>query len=180
MSRPPPQISSAQKQSLANLSRAQSHGEAARRNLDAMDHELNRSFAETKEKLDRDADALARHYAWSNRYGHLLARLALLPILALAIGMVVVVIFGLWNGEIKELQKYSKLYVTRTGNPIAYWASVIYHSALASFIAWITALVFRAARIGQKNAPQQVVHSGHATAEGNCETLLLVGERPSL
>jgi len=49
---------------------------------------------------------------------------ALLSILALAIGMVVVVV-GLWNGELKEFQKYSKLYVTRTANPIGYWASVI-------------------------------------------------------
>ena len=87
-----------------------------------------------------------------DRYGHWLARLALFPILALAIGMGVVVILGLWNGEIKELQKFSKLYVTRTGSPIAYWASVIYHSALASFIAWIAVVVFRAARIGRKNA----------------------------
>jgi hypothetical protein len=152
MSRPPPQISSAQKQNLANLSRAQSHDQAARRNLETMGQELDRSFAEAREKLDRNSESLAKHYAWSNRYGHWLARVALLPILALAIGMVVVVILGLWNGEIKELQKYSKLYVTRTGNPIAYWASVIYHSALASFITWIAVVVCRAARIGRKNA----------------------------
>lgn len=145
MSRPLPQISSAQKQNLANLSRAQSHDAAARRNLEAMGHELDRSFAEAREKLDK-------HYAWSDRYGHWLARVALLPILVLAIGMIIVVVVGLWNGEIRELQKYSKLYVTRTGNPIGYWASVIYHSALAAFITWITVLVFRAAKIGRKNA----------------------------
>jgi hypothetical protein len=152
MSRPPPQISSAQKQGLANLSQAQAHDEAARRNLEAMGHELDRSFAEAREKLDRNAEMLAKHYAWSNRYGHWLARVALLPILALAIGMLVVVVIGLWNGEIKELQKYSKLYVTRTANPIGYWASVIYHSALAAFIAWITVVIFRAAKIGRKDA----------------------------
>lgn len=66
--------------------------------------------------------------------------------------MFVVVILGLWDGEIKELQKNSNLYVSRTGNPIAYWASVIYHSALASFISWITVVVSRAARIGRNNA----------------------------
>lgn len=117
-----------------------------------MGQELDRSIAEAREKLDRSADVFAKHYAWSNRYGHWLARVALLPVLALAIGMVFVVIDGLWNGEIKELHKYSKLYVTRTGNPFAYWASVIYHGALASFIAWITTVVFRAARIGRNNA----------------------------
>jgi hypothetical protein len=152
MSRPPPQISSAQKQNLANFSRAQSLEEASRRNLEALGQELDRSFSDAREKLDKNADVLAKHYAWSNRYGHLLARVALPPILALAIGMAVVVILGLWNGEIKELQKYSKLYVTRTGNPIAYWASVMFHSTLASFITWITVVVFRAARIGRKNA----------------------------
>ena len=66
--------------------------------------------------------------------------------------MFVVVILGLWDGEIKELQKNSNLYVNRTGNPIAFWASVFYHSALASFISWITVVVFRAARIGRNNA----------------------------
>jgi hypothetical protein len=152
MSRPPPQISSAQKQHLANLSRAQSHDQAARRNLETMSQELDRSFAEARETLDRNAESLARHYAWSDRYGHWLARVALLPLLLLAIGMIVVVVLGLWNGEIKELQKYSKLYVTRTDNPVGYWASVIYHSALAAFITWITVLVFRAAKIGPRNA----------------------------
>lgn len=152
MSRPPPQISSAQKQNLASLSRAQTHTETARRKLDVMGQEWNRSFAEAREKHHRDMDVLAKHYAWSNRYGHWFARLVLLPFFALAIGMVVVVILGLWNGEIKELHKYSKLLVTRTANPIAYWASVIYHSALASFIVWITLVVLRAARIGRKNA----------------------------
>lgn len=152
MSRPPPQISSAQKQSLANLSRAQSHDEAAKRNLEAMGQELDRSFAEARAELDRNVEKLAKHYAWSDRYGLWLARAAMLPILALAIGMVVIVVVGLWNGEIKELQKYSKLYVTRTANPIGYWASVTYHSALAAFIAWISVVVFRAAKIGQKNA----------------------------
>lgn len=117
-----------------------------------MGEELDRSFAEAREQLDRNSENLARHYAWSNRYGHWLARVALIPILALAIGMVVVVVFGLWTGEIKELQKFSKLYVTRTGNPIGYWASVIYHSALAAFIAWLTVVVFRAAKIGRNNA----------------------------
>jgi hypothetical protein len=152
MSRPLPHISSAQKQVLANLSRAQSHDEAARRNLEAMGQELDRSFAEAKEKIDRNAEVLAKHYAWSNRYGHWLARVALLPILALAIGMLVVVVFGLWSGEIKELQKYSKLYVTRTDDPIGYWASVIFHSALAAFISGITVVVFRAARIERESA----------------------------
>jgi len=117
-----------------------------------MSQELDRSFAEARETLDRNAESLARHYAWSDRYGHWLARVALLPLLLLAIGMIVVVVLGLWNGEIKELQKYSKLYVTRTDNPVGYWASVIYHSALAAFITWITVLVFRAAKIGRKSA----------------------------
>jgi hypothetical protein len=152
MSRPPPQISPQQKQNLANLSRAQTHDEAARRKLEAMGQELDRSFAEARETLDRNADALAKHYAWSNRYGHWLARAALLPILAVAIGIIAFVALGLWNGEIKELQKFNKLHVTRTASPIAYWASVIYHSALASFITWIAVVVFRAARIGRKNA----------------------------
>lgn len=106
-----------------------------------MGQELDRSFAEARQEFDGP-----------KRYGHWLARLALIPILALAIGMVVVVVLGLWNGEIKELQKYSKLSVTRTDNPIAYWASVTYHSALASFITWISVVVFRASRIGRKNA----------------------------
>jgi len=141
-----------QKQNLANLSRAQSRDETARRKLEAMEQELDRSFAAAREELDRSSERLAKHYAWSNRYGHWLARVALLPLLALAVGMVFVVVVGLWNGEIKELHKYSKLYVTRTANPIGYWASVVYHSALASFITWIAVVVFRAAKIGRKNA----------------------------
>ncbi len=116
-----------------------------------MEQELDRSFAAAKEGLDRNAEMLAKHYAGSNRYGHWLARVALLPLLALAAGMVFVAVIGRWNGEIKELQKYSKLYVTRTANPIGYWESVVYHSALASFITWITVVVFRAAKIGRRN-----------------------------
>lgn len=141
MPRPPPQVSSAQKQNLAALSRAQSHAETTRCKLEAMGQELDRSFAEARQISDGP-----------KRYGHWFARLALLPIFALAIGMVVVVVLGLWSGEIKELQKYSNLSVTRAGNPIAYWASVTYHSALASFVAWISVVVFRASRIGRKKA----------------------------
>lgn len=106
-----------------------------------MGQELDRSFAEARQISDGP-----------KRYGHWFARLALLPIFALAIGMVVVVVLGLWSGEIKELQKYSNLSVTRAGNPIAYWASVTYHSALASLITWISIVVFRASRIGRKKA----------------------------
>lgn len=116
-----------------------------------MGQELDRSFAEARKKLDRNGDLLAQHYAWFNRYGYWLARAALLPMLTLTIGIAVVLILGLWNGEIKELQKYSKLYVTRTANPVAYWASVAYHSFLASFVAWVTVVVFRIARIDRKN-----------------------------
>jgi hypothetical protein len=116
-----------------------------------MVQELDQSFAKASDGLDKDADVLRKHYAWSNRCGLWLARLALLPMLALSVGMFVGVIFGLWDGEIKELQKNSNLYVTRTGNPIAYWTSIVYHSALASFISWITVVLFRAARKGPNN-----------------------------
>jgi hypothetical protein len=117
-----------------------------------MAQDLDRSFAEARDGLYKNPDVLRKHYAWSNRCGLWLARLALLPMLALSVGVFIGVILGLWDGEIKELQKNSNLYVTRTGNPIAYWASVIYHSALASFISWITVIVFRTARIGRNNA----------------------------
>lgn len=117
-----------------------------------MEKELERSFAAAKEELDRNAAMLTKHYAWSNRYGHWLARVALIPLFTLAVGMVFVVVIGLLSGEIKELHKYSQLFVTRTSNPIGYWASVFYHSALASFIIWITVVVVRAAKIGRKNA----------------------------
>lgn len=152
MSRRPPQISPVQKQHLANLSRAQLNERAASRKIEAMTRELDRSFAEAKEAVDKNANVLREHYAWANRCGLWLARVALLPMLALAVGIIVAVILGLWDGEIKELQKSSNLYVNRVGNPIAYWASVIYHSALASFISWITVVVFRAARIGRNTA----------------------------
>jgi hypothetical protein len=141
----------AQKKNLTALSRAQTRDEATRRKLEAESRELDRCFAEAREDLDRSAERLAKHYAWSARYGHWLARVALLPVLALAIGMVFVVASGLWNGEIKELQKYSKLYVTRSASPIAYWASVVYHSALATFTTWIALYVFRCAKIFRKN-----------------------------
>jgi hypothetical protein len=152
MSHPPPKISSVQNQNLAKLSRAQSHDEAVKKNLDAMGQALGQSFVQAKKELDRSAKKLEEQNAWFDRHGHWLARLALLPILALAIGVLVFVVLGLWSGEIKELQKYSKFYVTRNGNPSSYWASVIYHSALAAFIAWVSVVVFRAAKIGRKNS----------------------------
>jgi len=95
---------------------------------------------------------LARHYTWSARYGHWFARVALLPVFVLAIGMIFVVVSGLWTGEIKELQKYSKLHVYRISNPIAYWVSVVYHCALAAFTNWIGVIIFRAAKFGKKKA----------------------------
>ena len=153
MSRPPPQISPAHKQNLADLSRAQWHGEAARRNVEAMGQELDRSFTEAQAKLDRNAEHLAKQAAWVDRYGRWVARVALLPVLVWALATVAMVVLGIWNGDIKEIHKYSKLHVARAGNPVAYWASVAYHSALAGFSSWMAVQVFRAAKIGWKNAP---------------------------
>ena len=118
-----------------------------------MGQELDRSFTEARAKLDRNAEQLAKQAAWVDRYGHWVARVALLPMLVLALATVAMVVLGIWSGDIKEIHKYSKLHVVRTESPAAYWASVVYHSALAGFVTWMAALVFRAAKMGRKNAP---------------------------
>jgi hypothetical protein len=151
MNRPPVRPSPAQLQNLANLSRAQAMAAASRQELDTKERELARSFASAKEELDRNAAALEKHYGRSNRYGHWLARAALIPVLVLAVLMVVMVVRGLWNGEIKEVHKYSKLYVSRAGNPVAYWLSAVYHGMLAAVTVWIGVLIFRLAKIRRKN-----------------------------
>ena len=157
MPRPSPQITPAQKRNIANYSRVQAHDEAEDRKRETMLQEWGWSSAKSKAELDSNAKRLAKQIAWKERYGPWIARAVLLPILALAIGLVAVVVAGLWDGEIKELQKYSKLSVTRSDNPIGYWASVMFHSALAGYIGWFAVHVFRAAKLGINMQPGRLM-----------------------
>ncbi len=72
-----------------------------------------------------------------------IARVALLPIMVLAIGPLWVVGAGLWNGEIHAISKGSNGMVSRLTSAVGYWFAVAYHSFVATFIAYFAMQVLR-------------------------------------
>ena len=104
---------------------------------------------EFEERLAKSSQDLARMQAWSQRYGHWLARAALVPVGLIALACVVVILLGLWSGEISA-GRYSKVTAVRDHSPWSYWLSVGYHGLLAAFFVWLGVICLRAAKLFRK------------------------------
>ena len=133
MPRPRPQLTPAQLKSIAAHSRGQLLDEARQREIDAYGASLEKSLAESRAQLQLFEKQRAR---W-NRYGPWIARVFLVPILIVAMGLVWGVGLGLWNGEIHVVSKSSKAMVSRIASPFGYWFAVAYHAFVATVIAYI-------------------------------------------
>jgi hypothetical protein len=84
--------------------------------------------------LDKIIEADRKYVRW-------MCRIALVPLVVLSLGLVFVVLVGIWSGETNGI-RYSSAVVVRSSSPIQYWLSVFYHSALAAFICWATLLCY--------------------------------------
>ena len=95
---------------------------------------------------EKQREQLARWRRW-------IARAGILPFTFLSLISVLIVVDGLWSGEIREITRYSKDTVLHSTKPIAYWFAVCYHSSLALFMVGIAVWCFRAAKLfGRSNA----------------------------
>ena len=84
--------------------------------------------------------------AWWDRYGHWFARAALVPVVALAVGLISMVAIGLWSGEINVISRSSKAMAGRIDSPVAYWLAVVHHSLMAAFVTYVATVVFQLSR----------------------------------
>lgn len=75
-----------------------------------------------------------------------IARVVLVPILIVAIGLVWGVVVGLWSGEINAISRSSKAMVGRIDHPVAYWLAVVHHSAMAAFVTYVATVAFQLSR----------------------------------
>ncbi len=139
MPRPRPQLTPAHLKSIAAHSRGQLLDEARQREIDALSASLDQSLAESRVRLQR----FEKDLAWWRRYGPWLARVALLPITVVAIGLVLVVGLGLWNGEIHVISKSSRGMISRINSPIGYWFAVVYHSFVATVVSYFAMAMYR-------------------------------------
>ena len=139
MKRPPARITPAQLDNLRALSQAQAKGTPP----PTMPHEYRKEF---EQRLVKSAQDLARMRAWSQRYGHWLARAALVPVGLFALACVAGVLLGLWSGEIWA-GRFSKATAVRDHSPWSYGLSVGYHGLLAAFFVWLWVISLRAAKL---------------------------------
>jgi hypothetical protein len=148
MARPPPKITPAQLRHLAKVSRVQSDNETAQRKAAEQLPEL----VEMTKRLTQLNDSLAANLRWWNRYGHWIARATLLPLSVLSLGLVTLVLLGLWNGEIRQASRYSRTTVTLEHSPVMYWFAISYHATMAAFFVWLTRKCIRAAKLIRSSA----------------------------
>lgn len=143
MSRPAPKITPAQAKSIASFARAKAQEEIAKRDFEKAVAKLNETIARIEERN-------AREKASWERWGHWVARVFFVFCAVIALGTTGSVIFGLLTGEIKELNRYSHAVVSLAANPYRYWASVVYHSFLAAFIWYVSAVTWKGTRWQRK------------------------------
>jgi len=137
MKRSPPTISGAQSKSITAYSKFQAKSEAEERKVEAMRLDLEGSISEARAALRRNSASIETATKW-------LPRIAAPPVTALALGLIFVVSYGLWSGDLPAIAKYSKVHVLRDLNPTAYWSAFTYHSAIAAMFTWLAAKLLKA------------------------------------
>jgi hypothetical protein len=147
MKRPAPTINSAQAKSVttASLARAQ---------LDTLAEKEQQEQRALDRKIARLDQRFASQLAWNKRYGHWLARMLLVPLMVIAIGLVTAVVIGVWSGEIKVINRNSSSLVLRADSPVVFWLSVLYHGTLAALLVWLTYHCARASKFRGTRATQ--------------------------
>ncbi len=137
MKRSPPSISPAQAKSVAAYSKQQAQTEAHDTKLEAMGRDLDRSLDQWKSDLDKQNIELKTGARW-------LARIVVVPMSILAIGMAFIVLYGLWTGDLPEISRYSKGHVLRAENPVEYWFAFSYYTAFTCAFIYLAVRLLRA------------------------------------
>ena len=94
-------------------------------------------------------DGISKSYnraLWLQRHRHWFSRILLVPCLLFALGVTLMVLIGLSQGEIKEVNRFDTAIVMLAVNPAQFWVSVVYHSGLAAFLWFFTFVAWRGAR----------------------------------
>jgi len=73
-----------------------------------------------------------------------IARIGFISLFLLATANVVVVIYWLFGGKVKEISKYGSRMIFSGEQPVEFWISIAYHSAIALFLCFATVVCFRA------------------------------------
>ncbi|HEY3049492.1 MAG TPA: hypothetical protein VGJ72_18765 [Polaromonas sp.] len=140
MKRSPPSISAAQAKSIATYSKQQATFEAQAAKAEALDLDLERSLAQWEADLKKGSASIQKLKKWEKWF----PRIAVFPISFLAMGLVFVVIYGLWTGDLPEISKYSKAHVFRGSNPVAFWFALTYHSAISGVFVYLAVKLLNA------------------------------------
>jgi hypothetical protein len=143
MSRPIPKITTAQAKSIASFARTKAQEDITKQDFEKAISKFNETIAKIE-------DRQAREKASWERWGHWVSRVFFVFGVLLAFGATVSVIFGLFTGEIKELNRYSRAVVSLALDPYKYWASVVYHTGLAAFIWYVSAIAWKGTRWRRK------------------------------
>jgi hypothetical protein len=93
--------------------------------------------AEAQKFIDANKASEKRIIRW-------LARLGFIPMFLASASNVAVVTYWLFDGKVKEISRYGSRMMLSSEQPVEFWVSIAYHSALALFLCLTTALCFRA------------------------------------
>jgi transaldolase len=143
MSRPTPKITAAQAESIASFARTKAQEKIAKQDFEKAIGKFNEAIVKIEERRARDK-------IWWERWGHWLSRVFFVLTVLLAFGATAAVIYGLLTGEIKEINRYSHAVVSIATNPSMYWAAVVYHTVLAAFVWYVSAIAWKGTRWHRK------------------------------
>ena len=143
MSRPAPEITPAQAESIAAFARTKAQEEIAKQDFEKAIEKFNETISKIEERQARDKASWAR-------WGHWVSRVFFVFSVLLAIGATAAAIFGLLTGEIKEVNRYSHAVVSLAINPYKYWAALVYHTCLAAFVWYVSAIAWKGTRWQRK------------------------------
>jgi hypothetical protein len=101
------------------------------------------------ESARQRGEAEARKYIEENRAREKfvvrwIARIGFIPLFLLATADVAVVIYWLFGGKVKEISRYGSRMIFSGEQPVEFWISIAYHSAIAIFLCFATVVCFRA------------------------------------
>lgn len=111
---------------MAEYSRVQARGpnvEELRRINDERDAQRKERFKAYQAEMDRGL-------TW-------LARIGVIPLSLLVLGLVFVLVSGLWSGEIHQAGKHAKGYVSRETSPFGFWLAAVFHALSVALFGYL-------------------------------------------
>lgn len=123
-----------------SLGEAQVHLEAGRQRQE-------RQAQETLQSFDRKFNDLRAYQRWSSRWGHWVARVALVPLVAFIASGSYVVVLAVLEGRVKSFSRYSTAVHVQSEAPLLYWFSVGGYVAFTVFLAWLVVVALRRAKL---------------------------------